>query len=112
MKSRVVIVNRELGWFAVQQGNGDVTVVDGLGDPLPRLDDVIEGNLSSSTREMLSNRTTSDALIVRIIGTGPTLAYAAALMQRGRVGIAGVPVRMMAQEPSARRRSRLASSTA
>jgi hypothetical protein len=99
MKGRVTLVNRDLGWFAIQQENKDVTVVDGLGDPLPRIDDVVEGNLHSTTREALSNRTTGDALIVRVVGTGQGLAWAGALMQQGRVGMAGVPGRMRASGP-------------
>lgn len=107
MKGRVVLVNRDLGWFAIEQDNKDVTVVDGLGDPLPRIDDMIEGNLHSTTREMLSNRTTGDALIVRVVGSGPGLAYAGAMMQRGRVGIARLPVRLISPEPRPSRSSRL-----
>ncbi len=96
MKGRVTLVNRDLGWFAILQENKDVTVVDGLGDPLPRIDDVVEGNLHSTTREALSNRTTGDALIIRIIGTGQGMAWAGALMQQGRSGMAGMPSRMRA----------------
>jgi hypothetical protein len=96
MKGRVTLVNRDLGWFAIQQENKDVTVVDGLGDPLPRIHDVVEGNLHSTTREALSNRTTGDALIIRIIGTGQGMAWAGALMRQGRTGMAGMPTRMRA----------------
>lgn len=99
MKGRVVLVNRDLGWFAVQHANDDVTVIDGLGDPLPRLNDVIEGNLHSTTREMLSNRTSSDALIARVMGTGPSLAYATALMHQGTMSAARVPVVLHVAEP-------------
>ncbi len=106
MKGRVALLNRELGWFAIQQENQDVTVVDGLGDTLPHLDDLVEGNLYSTTRETLSNRTTGSALAVRMVGTGRDLAWAGALMQRGRAGIAGVPVRRHMAEPRPSKRTR------
>jgi hypothetical protein len=108
MKGRVVLVNRDLGWFAVQHANHDVTVIDGLGDPLPRVNDVIEGNLHSTTREMLSNRTSSDALIVRVMGTGPNLAYATALMEQGTAHVPKVPVVLHVAEPIPTPRAQLA----
>lgn len=107
MKGRVALVNRDLGWFAIQQDNQDVTVVDGLGNVLPQIDDLVEGNLYSTTRETLSNRTTGSALSVRMVGTGRDLAWAGAMMQRGRVGLAGIPVRMHVTEPRPSRRNRL-----
>lgn len=98
MKGRVALVNRELGWFAIQHENQDVTVVDGLGHQLPHIDDQLEGNLDSTTRESLSNRTSGEAHLVRMIGTGRGLAWAGAVMQRGRVGLR-MPVLVHVAEP-------------
>jgi hypothetical protein len=91
----VVLVNVPLGWFAVEQASGEVTVVSATGRQLPGLDDTVESDFRSDSWEALTNHTTGDTLTVRIIGTGTGRAHAAALMQRGRVGLAGAPVRSL-----------------
>lgn len=95
MIGRVVLVNAPLGWLAVEQGNGEVTVVSVTGSVLPALDDTVESDFQSETWEELFNHTTGETLTVRMIGTGSGRAHAAALMQRGRVGLAGAPVRSL-----------------
>ncbi|EBH8631347.1 hypothetical protein PG459_004926 [Salmonella enterica] len=86
MRGIIVHVERRIGWIAIRDDRGEITIAEVLGGYDVEKGHVISGNLHTHGGEVFLNQTTSERMdvVVEYVGLSDHQAIAAIQRCRGR----------------------------